>query len=640
MKISLNGKWKYKVDSNAEGMKEQWFSTEWYSDRLHNLPEISLPNNWNIIPELDRYEGIIWFFYVLEDHSTIRVNFHKSDLFIEFKAVNYHTHLWVNGHDCGIHEGNFQPFRFRVKKKMYNQESKNYFIVRVENFREKDRIPTLSRDWFNWGGIYRDITLLVLDKCRIKWVGITSNVHNNKKAILNVKCELLIPKDEKSIPTLEENNINWKLYYLGDLSTNCNEGKEQSKSEVIKSGNWPILNGKNSGQFSIQLEEAKRWTPITPYLYKIDLSLGKSEEPYIVRFGIRTVDVKEGKIHLNNRPISLHGVSLHEELLPYGRAIPKEARRRDVLNVKELGFNALRTGHYPHDESVYEICDEEGLLIFEEIPVYWGINFSNKKVLRLAIRMFHSMIRRDFNHPCIILWSAGNEIPVLNRSCLQFMTVLLRYGKKIDESRLFSCALEFWTSLVTPKSFIDEVDVLCCNEYIGWYYLSVYNLNFFLDNLKTHTSKKPWIITEFGAGAKYGNHDSAKIPAKFSEERQVSIIKHSIQVMNSKTYISGWFIWMYRDFRSHMRLNPAQKGFNRKGIVSEVNQRKKISNQMPSLVNRKLPEKEMKQHYISVVLFYWLFYPIIFLTSIIVSLILGQFSDSGNRYYLSKPKGK
>jgi beta-galactosidase/beta-glucuronidase len=247
------------------------------------------------------------------------------------------------------------------------------------------------------------------------------------------------------------------------------------------------------------------------------------------------------------------------------------------------------------------------------------------------------MIRRDFNHPSIICWSTGNEIPILNKDCQQFMSALVRHSKTLDTSRLSSFVIDFWAGIVAPKEFVEEIDILCVNEYIGWYYLSVYNLNIFLDCVHQRFRRKPIFITEFGAGAQYGVHDSLNLPMKYSEERQASILGHSIKVMNSKAYINGWFIWIYRDFRSHMRLNQFQSGYNRKGIVSEKNEKKLIAQCFPSLAEKKMEKTKIKHYGRFALLFYVIFYPIIRLFAIFVALFITKFSDVGDQYY---KKGK
>ncbi|MFX1507147.1 MAG: glycoside hydrolase family 2 protein [Promethearchaeota archaeon] len=621
MKISLNGDWKFLSDTECIGIKNEWWTEKWIYEQYDSLRTINLPNNWNIIPELDKYEGIAWFFYVF-DFPDDKKNLENFNIFIQFKAVNYETSLWINGTKCGVHHGNFLPFKFQIKPNQLKK--KNCIAVRVENFRKKNRIPACSRDWFNWGGIYRDIDLLLCEKYRIDWVGVKIEIQKGGRASIEATYELKIPQ----LAPEDQIEISWKLQYLGNLSSWNHQGRE-----TILVDNGIFSQHLTRGSFSFHVEKAKFWTPDDPQLYKLEMSLQGSHEPYIVRFGIREIKVVGSNLFINDTSLSLQGVSLHEELFPYGRAIPLNRRREDVLNIKKLGFNALRTGHYPHDESIYEICDEEGLLVLEEIPVYWKIDFGSKKVLKKAARMLTDMIQRDFNHPSIILWSTGNEIPILDKDCRQFMSTLVKHCKTLDPSRLTTFVIDFWAALVAPKGFVEEIDILCVNEYIGWYYFSVYNLNIFLDCMHQRFGRKPIFVTEFGAGAQYGVHNSSKLPMKYSEERQASILGHSIKVMNSKTYINGWFIWIYRDFQSHMRLNQFQNGYNRKGIVSEKNEKKLIAQCFPSLTEKKMEKNQIKHYGRFALLFYVIFYPIIRIFAIFVALVITKFSDMGDKYY-------
>ncbi|MFW9904594.1 MAG: glycoside hydrolase family 2 protein [Candidatus Thorarchaeota archaeon] len=624
MKISLNGEWKFLSDTECIGIKNEWWGEEWIYEQYSYLRTINLPNNWNIIPELDKYEGIVWFFYIFDIPADMK-NLENFDIFIQFKAVNYETSFWINGTKCGIHNGNFLPFKFQIKPNLL--EKKNCIAVRVENFRKKNRIPSRSRDWFNWGGIYRDIDLFFYEKNRIDWVGVKTTILKGGQSKVEVLYELKTPQLAS-----DQLKICWKLFYLGNISS-----QNLRRGEPIQVDDGIISNHSTQYSFSFHVKEAKIWTIDDPQLYQLQMVLPESQEPYVTRFGIREIKIVGSTLYLINKPISLQGVSLHEELFPYGRAIPLDKRREDVLNIKKLGFNALRTGHYPHDESIYEICDEEGLLVLEEIPVYWGNDFSSKKVLKKAARMLTDMIRRDFNHPSIICWSTGNEIPILNKDCRQFMSALVKHSKTLDTSRLTIFVVDFWAALVAPKEFVGEIDILCVNEYIGWYYFSVYNLNIFLDCLHQRFRRIPVFVTEFGAGAQYGVHDSSILPMKYSEERQASILGHSIKVMNSKAYINAWFIWVYRDFQSHMRLNQFQNGYNRKGIVSERNEKKLITQCFPSLAEKKMEKNQIRHYGSFALLFYVIFYPTIRIFAIFVALVITKFSDWGDMYY---KKGK
>jgi beta-galactosidase/beta-glucuronidase len=371
--------------------------------------------------------------------------------------------------------------------------------------------------------------------------------------------------------------------------------KPSEPSKVTPKRRWTLKSQKNETRqhhhpdrdyfftsFALQITNPSLWTPETPEIYEIHLHLNGIDEDKIVQFGIRQIETYKNQILLNHNPIKLKGVSLHEELFPYGRHYPIEERRNDVIAIKTYGFNALRTAHYSHDEALMQVADQEGILILEEIPVYWDCDFNNRKTMKLAATMIRDLIARDFNHPSVIQWSVGNEVPVERLGCARAMNFLLNYARKLDPTRL--------TSFVSCRFIYDPVrknsDTVCLNAYWGWYYGSAYQLNFMLDAMYSTAPNKPWIYSEFGAGARYGVHDPQE---KFSEENQARILAHHIRVLNSKPYIAGWFIWIYRDFRSLLRTNKFQQGFNRKGIVDEQNRPKLIAKVMRKMIHETLP---------------------------------------------------
>ncbi|MFX0095780.1 MAG: sugar-binding domain-containing protein, partial [Candidatus Hodarchaeota archaeon] len=315
MILSLNGKWKYRVDPVNVGTKESWWESKWLSDHYTSLKEITLPNNWNTIPELEKYEGIVWFFHSF-DLKENENYLNDSDIFLRFKAVNYETRLWVNEVYHGVHEGNFLPFKFKIKPESINNKERNYIVVRIENFRKKNRIPAPSRDWFNYGGIYRDIDLLIIEQYRINWVGIISKIQKGGDASINVHIELNVPKQHKKSSETKNHEIKWDLYYLGDLSSKNRKKRTQNDPILIKYGVFTSLYNNRKENFSIQVEEAQIWSPNNPRLYKIELSLTESRHTYITRFGIREIKVHGSKLLFNSRSLSLQGVSLHEELVP------------------------------------------------------------------------------------------------------------------------------------------------------------------------------------------------------------------------------------------------------------------------------------------------------------------------------------
>jgi beta-galactosidase/beta-glucuronidase len=683
MKYLLNRLSYYKVDLDNKGINNGWWVPSWIEENKSTLGRIELPNCWNSIPSLEKFEGIVWFFIEFDNipgYSNISNRSRIFDLYLHFKGANYNSTVWLNGVKLGTHDYGFLPFEFNVIADTINTEGNNYIAVRVENFRKKNRIPCKSFDWYNYGGIYRDIEFHIREKYRIDWIGVSSEVDENSNA--NIQVKIRISDNRENITTVEEmmHHITWNLYYVGNLSSKKDvnqeiiEDREESSGSLdadvitndeadiiddflsesthevappqiateapqepgvlIKSGENRFV-GEKKNNFEFFLEKPKLWNPYHPELYRLEISLMGSKERKNTHFGIRSIRSTKNGLFLNNKRIKLYGVSLHEEQVPYYRTISLDMRRQDILAIKRLGFNALRTAHYPHDESLIELADREGLLILEEIPVYWGIAFSDPDVFRTAADMIRTLIFRDYNHPSVIMWSCGNEIPVNNLTCARFIKNLMKYARTLDSSRLISyVSMTMFTDRVRKKS-----DINCINTYFGWYYLAHRSVGFLLDTIRYTNPKKHWILTEFGAGAKLGFHKPLRAAYKFSEEYQASVISHHIQTMNSRDYFAGWFIWIYRDFKSHLRLNPYQSGFNRKGIVDEYNNKKLIAKILPKIIRKHNPN--IRNHNLFAAMFLGIIYPIAKLVGLLISFFQPQHGvKEADEFYMIETEKK
>ncbi len=556
--ISLNGKWKCKSDVKNIGIQNKWYIPENYNFNDKNLKDIEIPKSFNFLNGFENFEGIFWHFYQFELNEEKALN--DVDYQIRFKGANYNTKVWLNSKFLGEHNGGFTPFSFIVNNLI--KERDNFLVVRIDNTRKKDQIPAISFDWFNWGGIYRDVDLLVLYKNRLNNVFIKTILITKRKSSVEVSYNI---KGKVS--------LKWQIF-------------DDTKTYILYEGTAPERSGK--GYFNLIINNPKLWTPNTPNLYYLriyDISQ-KTKELLIfnTHFGIRHIEINGINLILNKDKIVLKGVSLHEEYMPYGRTIPYEKRKEDVLNFKALGFNAMRTAHYSHDEDLIDIADKVGILILEEIPVYWSCEFKNPQTYNTAANMLKELIWRDINHPSVIWWSVGNEVPLHNMACSKFIKSLMDLARKIDNSRIVTVVSRKLIPDLTRKS----VDIATINSYFGWYFPHERMISFILDLIRTPVFNKPWIYTEFGAGAKYGFHADWDKQVKFSEEKQLQVLDYTIRTINSKNYFVGWFIWIYRDFRAPQRLNKFQKGYNRKGIVSEeTNEKKLIYYRIPKIINKK-----------------------------------------------------
>lgn len=546
MIVDLKGEWFYIPDPKNMGLTENWQNKKEFS----TLNKTLIPQCWNTIEEegqlrYDAYEGVMWF------SKTVNIDEieDQKNYFLKFNGSNYFTKVWLNGEFIGENEGGFLPFQFMIDGHL--KPGQNIIIVRVDNFLRKEGIPSTGIDWYNWGGLYRRVYLESKEKERIEMVKITTKLLSSKKARLQIHYSLTVPL-----------KFSWEIHFEGNLVLNGSVSPKEKNDS-----------------FDVNIENAHLWSPENPNLYEIRCTLSKTGIMLTEIFGIREIEVRGSAIYLNKKRIKMRGINLHEEQMPMGRSMPEDLRRRDIQEMKKIGFNALRTAHYPHDESLMKIADEEGILILEEIPVYWGCEFGSKHFLKLAMRMIKTLIDRDFNHPSVILWSVGNEIPVEDTRCQSYIKQALKLVKKLDPTRIAT-----YVSCRFFETTRQRTDVACLNQYWGWYYLKTCHLNVVLNLELQSCRNKPWLITEFGGGARHGFHSANH--QRFSEEHQAAIITDSIRIMNSHDHISGWFIWIYRDFRSHLRTNKYQQGFNRKGIVSDLNKKKLIARILPKILNQ------------------------------------------------------
>ncbi|TFG00660.1 MAG: hypothetical protein EU541_01615 [Promethearchaeota archaeon] len=555
--ISLSDNWKCKSDYDNVGIKERWYIPKNYDQNDPNLLNLEIPMSFNTLSRFEVYEGIFWHFYEFEIN---RDNLDEYDFFkLNFEGSNYNTKVWLNGFFLGEHDGGFTPFYFNFKDHL--NTSQNFIAVRTDNIRKNNRIPSISFDWFNWGGIYRDVSLEFVPRNRIKDIIIKTELESRRQALIEITFNV--------IGTL---SIKWEIL-------------NSQQTKTLFKGNMEEIS--REGRISLTINNPKLWSPNNPYLYYLKISDSTADEIlYESNFGVREIEIKGTSIYLNKKRIFMKGVSLHEELLPYGRTIPYEERVKDIRSMKKMGFNALRTAHYSHDESLIDIADKEGILILEEVPVYWACNFSGPKAnetFKTAAKMMRNLIKRDINHPSVIWWSVGNEIPIERPWVSRFMKRLMQWTRMHDNTRI--------VTYVSMKLFSDltrrYADVATINFYFGWYIASARLVSLMLDVMRTPAFNKPWIYTEFGAGAKYGFHADWEKQLKFSEERQLHVLDYSIRTFNAKKYLAGWFIWIYRDFRSFLRQNVHQQGFNRKGIVSEKNEKKLICKRFPQIMHEK-----------------------------------------------------
>ena len=549
--VSLNGSWHYIVDVQEEGYYDYRMKpTPWgfFQNAKPQKPEdlieydfdkapvMQVPGDWNTQDErLFFYEGTVWFKRAFQWHR----NGNRRTL-LYFGAVNYDTYVYVNGKLAGHHVGGFTPFNFDVTDML--REGDNFVVLKVDNKRHAEAVPTQIFDWWNYGGITRDVLLVDVEPVYIEDYNL--QLASLEGRLLSFSVQLNKPLSGQQI-TLSIPELKIKKTLTTDA-----EGKAALSMKAK-----PIL-----------------WSPATPKLYQVDIQLGS--ESIRDEIGFRIVETRGKQILLNGNPIFLKGISIHEEKPNGGGRANSTADAHTLLSwAKELGCNYVRLAHYPHNEYAVREAERMGMLVWSEIPVYWTIAWNNADTYRNAERQLTDMIRRDHNRCNVIIWSIANETPHSDARD-QFLSRLSQKARSLDATRLISMAMEVTAANHHKNRLQDNmnqyVDVISFNQYIGWYR----DVN---DAPKMEWEipyDKPVIISEFGGGAKYGLHGAKN--QRWTEEFQENLYRENCAMLDKIDGLAGTTPWILKDFRSPRRvLNGIQDYYNRKGLFSDDGHKKK-----------------------------------------------------------------
>ncbi len=533
-KISLNGRWNYAVDQYDTCLRQKWFLERYTDQNGFTLPvdysfdeweEMELPVCWNVFArEYLLYEGPMVF---TRKFSCATPG--KGRLYLRIGAASMLCRVFVNGLYAGMHRGASTPMFFDITDLL---KKDNRIVICVDNTRRPEQVPTENTDWFNYGGIFRDIEILHLPDIFIRSFGI-SLVPDGCFDKIAVRLKL----------SSGENGF--ALLKIDGLGVN----------ETIK-----IENGEAE---AIINATPRLWSPEDPFLYDVSLEYG--EDRITDRVGFREIRVKGRDVLLNGKRIYLKGISMHEESVENGRALTDDERRENILLAKELGCNFIRAAHYPHHERMAQIADELGILLWEEIPVYWAIRFDREETFEDAHNQLAELIERDCNRASVIIWSVGNENADTD-SRLSFMKRLADYAHSVDPTRLVSaaCLVDEAENRISDR-LADSLDIIGLNEYCGWYTPDFERLPALMKN---SDPDKPVIITEFGADAMRGNTGDPE--RKGTEEYQAKVYEKQLNVLMKIDYIKGISPWILYDFRCPRRTSSIQKYYNRKGLLDET----------------------------------------------------------------------
>ncbi len=563
--LALNGTWKYVVDPYQTGYydyrrqvrdEQEYPSTSeslFLNHKAQNPSErveydfdksddIEVPGDWNSQKEkLFYYEGSVWYYKAFDYDLPSNGNLQ----FIHFGAANYEADVYLNGKKLGKHVGGFTGFSYEITGQL--KPKGNFVIVKVDNTRGLEKVPTINTDWWNYGGLTRDVNIVEVPATFIQDYYIQLARSDKNTIQVSVTLNGLDKANQSVLIEIPEADIK-------ESCTTDSEGKAQTK---------------------INTENLRLWSPENPYLY--ELNLIHNNKLLTDNIGFRTLETRGADILVNGKSVFLRGISIHEENgIRGGRAHSEEDARLLLGWAKELGCNFVRLAHYPHNENMIRVADEMGLMVWSEVPVYWTIQWTNEETYANAENQLTDMIFRDKNRASVIIWSMANETPV-SPERTEFLKNMINTTRGIDSIRLVSAALEVHTLEGTKNTKVIEdplqefVDVISFNQYIGWYAglpeaceTAIFDIRF----------NKPIFISEFGGGALYGYHGTKD--TRWTEEFQEDLYMQNINMLDKIPQLRGMTPWILADFRSPRRLLPEiQDGWNRKGIISDKGNKKK-----------------------------------------------------------------
>ncbi|MDR0464985.1 MAG: hypothetical protein LBG94_07725 [Treponema sp.] len=535
---SLNGKWNFAEDLYDTCRRAHWFKEVQYNSSGAQMPldydweswdRIKVPAVWNLEkPELHYFEGS--GIYTRTFRYFPKTNGER--LLLRFEGAAYRTSVFLNGKFIGTHDGASTPFNADISDEV---KTDNRIVITADARRSPVRIPMENTDWFNYGGIYRDVYLVRLPKIFIKDWFVRLCPDGTFSAI----------QADVDVVNADNSPVSGKALL---------EIKELGIKQEIE-----IQNGKGSIIFSAK---PQLWSCGNPRLYDVLISYGS--DSVTDKIGFREIKTKGEEIFLNGKKIFLRGICVHEDHFALGKTTNEEIIRKTIRDLKEMNGNYFRLAHYPHDGRFARIADEEGVLLWKEVPVYWAVAFDNQNTYKDAENQLSELILRDRNRASVIIWSVGNENDDTD-SRLEFMSKLAKKAKELDDSRLVSAAcLINHEKLMIEDRLSEFLDVIGINEYYGWYDPDFDKLPKILNN---SNPEKPVLVCEFGGDARLGQRGSAD--DLWTEDKQKKLYEQQIETFKKCPFIAGTTPWILYDFRCPRRLNRYQEKFNRKGLIDE-----------------------------------------------------------------------
>lgn len=502
---------------------------------------VAVPGCWENHPLFADYRGEGIYRKTFQAQGNVR---------IECKGVSHTATVYLDGHEIGHHYNAYTPFSVVVSDL---EPGRHMLEIKADNRFHKDSALHVPNDYMSYGGISRGVVVEELSDLYLEYVHVKT-YRENEQWHVQVKAAVNVLKvgqnDEEDITIqgkIKDTAFEWKL----------------------------TDTAKKHYEFctDLKIDGIEEWSPETPVLYQVELQMLREDEvidDLIERFGFREICVQGKYVLLNGKRLRIKGICRHEDHPDYGCALPYQTIYNDLVLIRQMGANSIRTAHYPNDEIFLDLCDELGILVWEENHAR-GLEEDRMKhplFEEQAEQVIREMIFYHYNHPCIFIWGILNECAsetLVGRSCYEKQFRLIR---EMDDSRPCTFAsCKFFGDIC-----FDLPDVISCNLYPRWYvdkpvrdYLNeVYDWIVEDGNGKG----KPFIVSEIGAGGLYGCHNAYH--GKWTEEYQADALSEQVSECLKFSESMGVYIWQFCDVRvSSEWFAGRPREMNNKGVVDE-----------------------------------------------------------------------
>ncbi|XP_040906844.1 beta-glucuronidase [Toxotes jaculatrix] len=575
----LNGLWDFRADKSPD--RNQGFERAWYKSRLAEtgpVIEMPVPASYNDVtqdPSLRDFIGWVWY----EREVVVPARWVAGEgtrVVLRVGSAHYYSVVWVNGVKVTEHNGGHLPFEAEIGSLIRKDPATPCRItIAVNNTLTLETLPpgsiqhmndhtkypdgffvqNIYFDFFNYAGIHRPVLLYTTPKVYVDDITVVTDFLDNTGLV------------KYKVSVQGAASVTLKVTLM-DKDRHC-VASSSDQSGVLKVVDvnlwWPYLMHENPG-----------------YLYSLEVHLVAAigstthEDVYTLPVGIRTVNVTSTQFLINNKQFYFHGVNKHEDADIRGKGFDWPLIVKDFNLLKWLGANSFRTSHYPYAEEILQMCDRHGIVVIDECP---GVGIKDIRSFGNASLTHHlsvmdELVRRDKNHPSVVMWSVANEPAAEMPPAEYYFKTLIKHTKALDPTRP--------VTYITDSNYARDkgapyVDVICVNSYFSWYH-DPGHLEVIPIQLNTQFEdwygkyKKPIIQSEYGADAVLGLHSDP--PMMFTEEYQKVVLQsyHHVFDQKRKQYVVGELIWNFADFMTAQGITRVVG--NKKGIFSRQRQPK------------------------------------------------------------------